>query len=91
VNRTVTLDTGEFAYREAGPPDGTPAVMLHGLGSKAATWDRIATGLAGRGTARWLSTSAGTAARRARPATRSSRCATTSPGSPTRCGWASSS
>ncbi|MFL6073216.1 MAG: alpha/beta fold hydrolase [Mycobacteriales bacterium] len=49
MNRTVTLEAGEFAYREAGPPDGTPAVMLHGLGSKAATWDRIATGLAGRG------------------------------------------
>jgi len=47
--RTVTLDAGEFAYREAGPPDGTPAVMLHGLGSRAATWDRIAAGLAGRG------------------------------------------
>jgi pimeloyl-ACP methyl ester carboxylesterase len=86
--RSVTLDAGVFTYREAGPADGPPVVMLHGLGSKAATWDRVAAELAGRARS---PTSADMATQRVRLTTRSSSCATTPPASPTRSGWTSSS
>ncbi len=35
-----------LGHRTAGDPDGVPVILLHGLGSSAATWDRFATDLA---------------------------------------------
>jgi 3-oxoadipate enol-lactonase len=34
-----------IAYRVTGPPDGPPVVLLHALGSEAATWDGVAADL----------------------------------------------
>jgi pimeloyl-ACP methyl ester carboxylesterase len=38
-----------IAYHEAGPPDGAPVVLLHGLASDAATWDKAVELLAAQG------------------------------------------
>jgi pimeloyl-ACP methyl ester carboxylesterase len=45
----VDLDGVRVAYRETGPADGTPVVALHGMISRAATWDGVAAELAARG------------------------------------------
>lgn len=40
--RTVFAGAGEFLVREAGPPDGPPVVLIHGLaGSSVAEWYRV--------------------------------------------------
>ncbi|WP_020667496.1 alpha/beta fold hydrolase [Amycolatopsis nigrescens] len=46
--RAGTEPAGDLTigFRETGTPSGTPVVLLHGLGSKAATWDLFAAELA---------------------------------------------
>jgi 3-oxoadipate enol-lactonase len=45
-----TLVAGvRLAFREFGPTDGVAVLALHGLASRARSWDRIALQLAGRG------------------------------------------
>jgi 3-oxoadipate enol-lactonase len=39
---TIEVNGVRLGYREAGDPDGVPAVLLHGTGSSASTWDRLA-------------------------------------------------
>jgi pimeloyl-ACP methyl ester carboxylesterase len=46
---TVGVGGERLAYRETGPSGGVPIVALHGMASGAATWDRLAEELAGRG------------------------------------------
>lgn len=46
---TVALDGLTLAYREAGTPEPTPVLLLHGMGSSARTWDRFAGELAAAG------------------------------------------
>lgn len=47
---TGTLDLGDvrLAYRSAGPPGGTPLVLLHALGESAADWDELMPAFAAR-------------------------------------------
>jgi 3-oxoadipate enol-lactonase len=45
MSETVQLGPVRLAYRVTGPPDGRPVVLLHGLGSDAATWDFVATAI----------------------------------------------
>ncbi|MBM2614836.1 alpha/beta hydrolase [Actinoplanes sp. LDG1-06] len=47
---SVEINGVRLAYREAGDPDGTPAVLLHGSGSSSTTWDRFAPRLTGHRT-----------------------------------------
>ncbi|MCU7727906.1 alpha/beta hydrolase [Actinoplanes sp. KI2] len=47
---TVEVNGVRLGCREAGDPDGTPVVLLHGSGSSAGTWDRFAARLRGRRT-----------------------------------------
>jgi len=49
VSRTARAGRHVIAYDESGPPDGPPVVLLHGLASDAATWDRAAQHLAAHG------------------------------------------
>jgi 3-oxoadipate enol-lactonase len=45
----VVVNGVRLGYRETGEPDGVPAVLLHGTGSWAGTWDRLAPRLAAAG------------------------------------------
>lgn len=47
----ATTPVGEvlLAHHETGDPTGPPAVLLHGMGSSAATWDGFAAALGGAG------------------------------------------
>jgi 3-oxoadipate enol-lactonase len=45
----VMVNGVRLGYRECGDPDGTPAVLLHGSGSNARTWERFAPRLAAAG------------------------------------------
>jgi pimeloyl-ACP methyl ester carboxylesterase len=47
--RTVQVASVRVCYREAGPPDGPPVVLLHGGSSNSATWGRLAAALAAFG------------------------------------------
>src|SRR5690242_18096536 len=38
---TVQVNGVRLGYRESGDPAGVPAVLLHGTGSSASTWDRL--------------------------------------------------
>ena len=46
---TVEVNGVRLGYRESGDRAGTPAVLLHGTGSSAGTWDRFAARLAAAG------------------------------------------
>ncbi|WP_433825913.1 alpha/beta fold hydrolase [Actinoplanes sp. CA-015351] len=46
---TLEVNGIRLGYREAGEPGGAPAVLLHGTGSWAGTWDRFAPVLIARG------------------------------------------
>ncbi|MQS17692.1 alpha/beta fold hydrolase [Streptomyces kaniharaensis] len=46
--RIVDLPGVAIAYRESGPPDGPPLVLLHALGERAADWDGVLPALAPR-------------------------------------------
>lgn len=45
----VEVNRVRLGYRQAGDPDGTPVVLLHGSGSSAGTWDRFAAELSRTG------------------------------------------
>lgn len=47
--RTLEVNAVRLSYRECGDPEGEPAVLLHGSGSDAATWDRFILRLTGAG------------------------------------------
>lgn len=47
--RTVEVAGVTICCRETGEPGGRPVVLLHGGGSSAATWDRLAASLAPAG------------------------------------------
>jgi pimeloyl-ACP methyl ester carboxylesterase len=47
--RTVEVDGHRIAYRESGPADGPPIVLLHGLASDSGTWDKAIGPLATHG------------------------------------------
>lgn len=47
--RTVEVTGVTICCRETGEPGGRPVVLLHGGGSSAATWDRLAASLAPAG------------------------------------------
>ncbi|MFI8455146.1 alpha/beta fold hydrolase [Kitasatospora sp. NPDC085464] len=44
--RTVDLPGVTLAYRESGPADGPPLVLLHALGERASDWDVVLPALA---------------------------------------------
>ncbi|WP_249999026.1 alpha/beta fold hydrolase [Actinoplanes sp. M2I2] len=46
---TVVVNGIRLGYRESGDPAGVPALLLHGTGSSASTWDRFAPRLAATG------------------------------------------
>ncbi|MCO8269049.1 alpha/beta hydrolase [Actinoplanes sp. TRM 88003] len=46
---TVVINGVRLGYRECGDTAGVPAVLLHGTGSSADTWDRLAPQLVGAG------------------------------------------
>jgi pimeloyl-ACP methyl ester carboxylesterase len=46
---TVQVNGVRLGYRESGDPGGRPAVLLHGTGSSASTWDRLAPRLTAAG------------------------------------------
>lgn len=45
----VDVATGRISYQQAGPPDGDPIVLMHGLLSDNTTWDALIAELAARG------------------------------------------
>jgi 3-oxoadipate enol-lactonase len=47
--RAFAANAVVLTYRESGDPTGRPAVLLHGSGSDAATWDRFSLRLAAAG------------------------------------------
>ena len=47
--RTVEVNAVRLSYRACGDPTAVPVVLLHGSGSDATTWDRLALRLAGIG------------------------------------------
>ncbi|HEU5265247.1 MAG TPA: alpha/beta fold hydrolase, partial [Jatrophihabitans sp.] len=49
ARRAVSAGGHAIAYQAAGPPDGPPVVLLHGLASDSDTWDRALGALAGHG------------------------------------------
>jgi pimeloyl-ACP methyl ester carboxylesterase len=49
VRRTVQAGGCALSYTEAGPADGPPLILLHGLASDGSTWDRAVPPLAARG------------------------------------------
>jgi pimeloyl-ACP methyl ester carboxylesterase len=49
ARRTVLAGDHVLAYREAGPVDGPPVILLHGLASDADTWDKAIGPLGDRG------------------------------------------
>jgi 3-oxoadipate enol-lactonase len=46
---TIAVNGVRLGYRESGDPAGVPAVLLHGTGSSAGTWDRFAPRLTAAG------------------------------------------
>ena len=48
-SRYVAIDGHRVHYYEAGPANGTPLVLVHGLGSRAEDWSPLIPGLAGNG------------------------------------------
>ena len=46
---SVELNGLELAWREAGPPDGEPLVLVHGLAESSRTWDAMLPSLVDRG------------------------------------------
>ncbi|MED7952769.1 alpha/beta fold hydrolase [Streptomyces sp. BE20] len=46
AHRTVDLPELSLAYRESGPADGPPLVLLHALGERATDWDDVLPALA---------------------------------------------
>ena len=46
---TVMVNGVRLGYRECGDAAGVPAVLLHGTGSSAGTWDKLAPGLVATG------------------------------------------
>ena len=48
-DRRVATPELEIAYRERGPRDGPPVLLVHGFPDDARTWDRVAPALAGAG------------------------------------------
>lgn len=46
---TVEVDAVRLGYREYGDPDGPAVVLLHGSGSNANTWERVAARLTAHG------------------------------------------
>jgi pimeloyl-ACP methyl ester carboxylesterase len=49
ARRAVSAGGHAISYQAAGPPDGPPVVLLHGLASDSDTWDRALGALAGHG------------------------------------------
>src|SRR3984885_5574699 len=49
MHKTVRTSTLEIAYRESGPPDGPPVILLHGWPSDPHDWDGVAPPLAEAG------------------------------------------
>jgi pimeloyl-ACP methyl ester carboxylesterase len=49
ARKTVLAGGHAIAYQEAGPVEGPPIVLLHGLASDADTWDKAIAPLAGHG------------------------------------------
>jgi pimeloyl-ACP methyl ester carboxylesterase len=49
VRRSVTALGSTLSFQDAGPADGEPIVLLHGLASDGDTWDRAIPGLGRRG------------------------------------------
>lgn len=49
ARRSVTAGGHLLSYQEAGPAEGPPVLLLHGLASDSDTWDRAIPMLAGRG------------------------------------------
>ncbi|HZC69850.1 MAG TPA: alpha/beta fold hydrolase [Jatrophihabitans sp.] len=49
VRKTALAGEHVIAYQEAGPPDGPPVLLLHGLASDGDTWDRAIGPLAAHG------------------------------------------
>jgi pimeloyl-ACP methyl ester carboxylesterase len=47
--RAIELDGMRFDYRETGPSDGPPVVLLHALGRDGGDWDPVAAALAAEG------------------------------------------
>ena len=45
----ITLGQGSISYREAGPPDGPPVLLVHGILVDGRIWDRLVPLLAGAG------------------------------------------
>ncbi|TWB15991.1 hypothetical protein FBZ99_103362 [Rhizobium sp. ERR 1071] len=44
--KTVTAGVLEIAYRESGPPDGQPVILLHGFPYDIHAYDQVAERLA---------------------------------------------
>lgn len=49
MRKSATVDGHVISYLEAGPADGRPVVLIHGLASDAQTWDKAIGPLAERG------------------------------------------
>ena len=49
MRQSVVAGGHEIAYQAAGPSDGPPVLLLHGLASDSGTWDLALTALAGHG------------------------------------------
>ena len=49
ARRSVTALGCTLSFQDAGPADGEPIVLLHGLASDSDTWDRAIPGLSRRG------------------------------------------
>jgi pimeloyl-ACP methyl ester carboxylesterase len=49
VRRTAVVEGHVVSYEQAGPADGEPIVLLHGLASDSGTWDKAVEPLAERG------------------------------------------
>ena len=49
MHKTIQTPTLEIAYLEAGPPDGTPVILLHGWPSDPHDWDGVVLPLAAAG------------------------------------------
>lgn len=49
MHKTVRTPTLEIAYRESGPPDGVPVILLHGWPSDVHDYDQVAPPLAAAG------------------------------------------
>lgn len=49
MHRLIRTDVLEIAYEEHGPPDGPPAILLHGFPDDVRAWDGVAPALAAEG------------------------------------------